>query len=156
MLSSEESTCPEHANMNVRCNKDIIVVPCQYNVCEMSNLPLFLHQHVLHSAVKSLPPQHVHSLMPHTVQSTHSVKTIRTLLIITTKARNGYNVCFSKKPSTLRCAPLLSYLPMASSKWKMSQIIYFFQYNSYNFTLFCKSTLAPCCNNTLTTSTCPF
>ena len=38
----------------------------------------------------------------------------------------------------------------------MSQMMYLFLCNSYNFTLFCKSTLAPCCSNTLTTSTCPF
>ena len=36
--------------------------------------------------------------------------------------------------------------------WKK---IYLFLCNSYNFTLFCKCTLAPCCSNTLTTSTCP-
>ena len=54
---------------------------------KMPNLPLVVHQHVLHSAVKCLPPQHVHSEMLHTVQSPHSVKTICTLSNIITEAK---------------------------------------------------------------------
>ena len=54
---------------------------------KMSNLPLPVHQHVLHSAVKCLPPQHVHSEMPHTVQSPHSVKKIGTLSNIITEVK---------------------------------------------------------------------
>ena len=68
--------------MNIRSNKDVTVMFLHYHIFQfhcpvstMSNLPLPVHQHVLHSAVKCLPPQHVHSGMPHTVQSPHSVKT---------------------------------------------------------------------------------
>ena len=91
----------------------------------MSNLPLFVHQHMLHSAVKCLPPQHVHSGMPHTVQLPHSVKMI--------------------------CNDIMEVVGN-SQHW---DVIYLFLCSNYIFTLFCKCTLAPCCSNTLTTSTCP-
>ena len=68
---------------------------------------------MLHSAVKCLPPQHVHSGMPHRVQSSHSVKTINQMTSWKLKlTRNDFS-----KFSTLRCAPLLNQVGGKCHKW---------------------------------------
>ena len=69
---------------------------------KMSNLPLPVHQHVLHSAVKCLPPQHVHSEMPHAVQSPHSVKTISNIIM---EVKNGYNDVLGETLNIEMCFP---------------------------------------------------
>ena len=115
MLSSEESTWKCSVRIYIRFNKNVVHIIQSHSwdtdiafsfttlsvLCEkVSNIPLPVHQHVLHSAVKCLPPQHVHSEMPHTVQSAHSVKTICALSNIIMKARKQYNYILHRKNQT--------------------------------------------------------